>query len=410
MPSPFSSSPRLPAARGAVAAIAFALVALLAAGPAHAAKPTLGLYDSAGDAPASGTVTVSALVSRTARKVAFYVDGEKRSTDRTAPWSMDVDTSSLSPGQHTIAARVRGRGWKAGSWKTILVAGDSALTPTVAGLPTLKPKPKKARGKGKRRPRRGARRPRARRPRRPVTPAPKLPAAVAPVAPIRGPAEFVGDFETGSLSQWTMIQRAATDRIRAVTATDSGAAPRQGSYMGRFEIRDECTGGSCDERSEVTWGSDGDGHFEAGSEDFIGFSTRWEGNFVCPPTGRHSLFLQPKAGNGSPTFSLENRECELRLRDAGDHTVAPLARDVWHDFVVHVKWSTDPAVGFIRIYHKLSTESAYVKNIDRASDTLNGNGAAYFKLGYYRSPAVTGTSVLYHDDLRIAKTFGSVAP
>ena len=403
---PPSPNPTRRLAACTVAATAVALAALGAGAPAYAAKPELAIYSSAGDAPASGTVTVTALVSRTARKVSFYVDGRKRTTDRSAPWSIELDTSELSPGQHTIAARVRGRGWRAGAWRTILVAGDSALTPTVAGLPELKPRPKKkARGKGRRRTSSRPRRPRAP---RPVKPAPPLPAPVAPAIPPRGPAEFVGDFDTGNLSQWALIQRAATDRIRAVTATDSGAAPRQGSHMGRFEIRD----GGSEERSEVTALHNGgpNGTLEAGSEDYIGFSTRWESNFVCPPTGLHSLFLQPKAGEGSPTFSLENRGCETRLRDAGDHTVAPLARDVWHDFVVHVRWSTDPAVGFIRVYHKLATDPTYVKRIDRGSDTLNSNGAAYFKLGYYRNTGVTGTSVIYHDGLRIGKAFGSVAP
>ena len=321
------------------------------------------------DTPAAGSTHRRAIPwSATANspdgieRVDFYVDGVLKFTERNAPYAPEQE-NVLPPGEHAlkVIARSRGGGRAEASLKVTVAPGaaSSRRSPAPGSQPG---------------------------------------------------ATFVGDFETGNLSRWTLIQRAASDRIRAVTATDSGARPRQGSYMGRFEVRDECTGDSCDERSEVTWGEADDLHFEAGTEDYIGFSTRWEGNFVCPPADRHSLFLQPKAGEGSPTFSLENRGCETRLRDEGDHTVAPLTRDVWHDFVVHVRWSTDPAVGFIRIYHKLAGDPTYARRIDRRSHTLNENGAAYLKLGYYRDPDVTGTSVIYHDGLRVGKSFRSVAP
>lgn len=243
----------------------------------------------------------------------------------------------------------------------------------------------------------------------PAQPAP-APAPV-PAPPPRPKAEFLADFETGDLRQWTEVQSAASPRIRAVSQTDSGAPAREGSYMGRFEVRDECTNvgdGSCSERSELLWGSDRQRILEQGTEDFIGFSTRWEQNFVCPPPDVHSVFLQPKAGSGSPAFSLENRGCEVGLHQSRDYTIAPLARDLWNDFVLYIKWGEGTA-GHVTIYHKRADEATYRKVIDRATDTLT-SGSAYFKLGYYRAGSVSGTSVLYHDSVRSGKSFEAVSP
>ena len=49
-------------------------------------------------------------------------------------------------------------------------------------------------------------------------------------APEGGAARL--DFETGDLSQYDMVQRAAPDRLRVVTDPT-----RQGDYAARFEVR-----------------------------------------------------------------------------------------------------------------------------------------------------------------------------
>ena len=399
MPSPFSKSRRRHAAGSTLAATA-ALVALLAAGPALAAEPDLALYDSAGDAPASGPVTVSALVSRTARKVSFYVDGRKRSTDRTAPWSMEVDTSSLSPGQHTVAAKVRGQGWRAGAWKTILVAGDSALTPTVAGLPTLKPKPKKkARAKKRcRRARAGGRRRCARRPRRPVKPAPQLPAAVAPVAPPLGPALFTGDFETGDHSQWTAVQETAADRIQIVPDP-----VRQGRYASRHEVRqgDSLYGGA---RAELLWGDDRRLTLTEGKEYVFQWSSYFAPGLPSPdPNQGHSSFVQWKAqGTGGPPTAMSLRGERIALRVSNvDRWAIPLTRGVWHDFSVRMRFSSNPSVGFAEVTHN-GVPQRFDNGQTRVNyATLDAGKSSYLKLGYYRAAAIQPVGVVFHDGMRV---------
>lgn len=77
--------------------------------------------------------------------------------------------------------------------------------------------------------------------------------------------------------------------------------------------------------------------------------------------------------------------------------------------MVKVKWSTSATAGRATIYHRHSG-AAYAVAIDRATDTLTASGSAHLKLGYYRNPAITGTSITYHDEARVGKTFNSADP
>ena len=38
-------------------------------------------------------------------------------------------------------------------------------------------------------------------------------------------------------------------------------------------------------------------------------------------------------------------------KPAGELVTKPFAPDRWHDFVLHVKWSSDPSVGFVEIWY-----------------------------------------------------------
>jgi hypothetical protein len=100
---------------------------------------------------------------------------------------------------------------------------------------------------------------------------------------------------------------------------------------------------------------------------------------------------------------------ELRMHIGGSPGItvwrAPLVRGVWQDFVFHVKWSPDPKVGFVELYHNgtLVQPRRYIAT--QYPGTLN-----YLKMGLYRNENISQTGVLYHDGLIMAKQLSDVYP
>ena len=52
-------------------------------------------------------------------------------------------------------------------------------------------------------------------------------------------------------------------------------------------------------------------------------------------------------------MEMSNRNERIALRTNNtDVWWVPLTREVWHDFVAHVKFSADPNVGYVEIWHE----------------------------------------------------------
>jgi hypothetical protein len=99
----------------------------------------------------------------------------------------------------------------------------------------------------------------------------------------------------------------------------------------------------------------------------------------------------------------------------------------WSDFVFHIKWKTDHT-GFIKIYHKLQSETWDLHNtpiytliniptmqnlnggISNGANNIDTNIPKIFErhIGLYRDPAISVIQTIYHDEFRIGTTFGSV--
>ena len=221
-----------------------------------------------------------------------------------------------------------------------------------------------------------------------------------------------GDFETGNFSQWTNgVQAKDASRIRI-----DSSLTRQGRYAGRFEVRsgdNNVAGSGSGERSEVLVTTSLTDGYE-GREAYWAWSTYFPQTFDSP-SGGWNAFTQfhhsGSTGQVNVHFAV-NDKTRIGLRVLGgdpsspvrkDFTLASLERGRWYDFVLHVKWSSNPSVGFVETW--VNGQLVVPKTF---TPTLYPGQGVYAKQGYYRS-AYAGTTVLYHDGMRRGSTYDEVA-
>ncbi|MDC0709957.1 heparin lyase I family protein [Stigmatella sp. ncwal1] len=208
-----------------------------------------------------------------------------------------------------------------------------------------------------------------------------------------------GDFETGSISQWSHTQAVSADRLQIVNSP-----ARQGSYAIKATVQQgDDPINSSGNRNELVYMS----HEPVNSEFYYRWSTRFAANF--PSVKTWQLFTQwhHEGCCGSPPVEFYVYGEEIRLSIGGNSPVivwtTPLVRDAWHDFIFHVKWSADASVGFVELYHNGKIVLPKRKIATMFSDSLN-----YLKVGLYRSDTVQPVGVVYHDGWVQARTLEAV--
>lgn len=221
-------------------------------------------------------------------------------------------------------------------------------------------------------------------------------------APVGGdlPGRIVlrADFESGDLSQFRGAQAAREDQIVVV---ESPVA--QGRRSGRFEVRqgDRWKDASGD-RAEVV----ADTGETEGAVRWYRWRTMFDDDY---PTTSHGwqIFMQWHAEIGASQAMLQFFTAEdeigfktvesgsdLEPRPSRTHWTAPMDRGRWHDFRLHVRWSSDPARGFVELWHDGR------RVVERTSlATLIPGYDAYIKQGLYRSGEITERAVVFHDGL-----------
>ena len=225
-----------------------------------------------------------------------------------------------------------------------------------------------------------------------------------------------GDFETGDLSQWDKADMVAgmPTRLLPVTAGDLGAyGVRQGKYALRVIVQqgDDPISASGN-RNELVHGASSNDQYHEGDDIFVGWSTLFPNDFGQSDSWQVFTQFHHTGCCGSPPleFDVTKEQLQFVLQKEGvfDETVlwsAPLVRGKWHDFVVHVKWSTDATIGFVELWY----EGAQVLAKTPAR-TLFSDGAAYLKQGYYRDAAIAWVGTLYHDGTVQGASLGDVSP
>lgn len=210
-----------------------------------------------------------------------------------------------------------------------------------------------------------------------------------------------GDFETGNLSQWDREQSVASDRLLVV---DSPV--REGRYAMKVTVRkgDDPINASGNRNEVLNLKREA-----AGSEFFYKWSTLFPSSF--PRSPKWALFTQwhHDGNGGSPPleFYVVDDKLTLRLGGASGKIVwtSPLQREHWNDFVLHVKWSPDPKVGFVELYH----DGKVVLPKTMVATQYPGQGN-YVKLGLYRDESITPDGIVFHDGFVQATSLEDVMP
>jgi uncharacterized protein (TIGR03382 family) len=210
-----------------------------------------------------------------------------------------------------------------------------------------------------------------------------------------------GDYETGNLSQWNREQSVSSNRLLVVSSP-----VREGRYALKTTVRqgDDPIDASGN-RNELLYL----GREASGSEYFYKWSTLFPASF--PRSSRWQIFTQwhHDGSNGSPPLEFYVVDDELRMRVGGsDGKIlwrAPLRREQWNDFILHVKWSSDPRVGFVELYHGGQRVLPLTKVATQYSGQRN-----YLKLGLYRDDSIAPEGVVFHDGFIQATQLTDVLP
>jgi hypothetical protein len=203
-----------------------------------------------------------------------------------------------------------------------------------------------------------------------------------------------GDYETGDLSQW--------DRVDGLTSmlTVVSSPVHQGNYALRVELHQGQISSS-GTRNELELASV---PFVEGDEGWYAWSTYFPSAY--PSDDKWQVFTQWHHSGccGSPPLEFDVQGEQIQLNHLGVQRVwsTPLVRGVWHDFVIHIKWSMN---GWVELWYDGQ------KALDQTPvPTIFAGEYNYLKQGLYRDPTITSVGVLYHDRTMIGTTMADVAP
>ena len=179
--------------------------------------------------------------------------------------------------------------------------------------------------------------------------------------------------------------------------------------------------GNVNDYSPSAW-PDGDG-----TERWYGWSTYLNASFPSPPSPNWTVVAQwHSMAHGVPPLALVVQEGKLKL-NAWDWTdnegAVPLWNNppnattgTWHTFVMHVKWSALPGVGFVELWHNGNDVPAVPKTYLPTEKCCAVQGTSvwpypnFLKMGIYRNPEIQETGVLFHGPRRIGLDKDSVRP
>lgn len=244
--------------------------------------------------------------------------------------------------------------------------------------------------------------------------------AINPSQPAANPADriFTEDFEAGNLSQWSN-QSCPT----GVTIVSSPV--RKGTKSAKFTVADGDTKSKCsnvptdDPRAQLV----SDGLFKENDDYYIGFSVFFPTDFPTPTDWFQIAEIYGPPFGGSPSMGIDmvgNRIGLARDETHGYDTPWVMTRDVakgtaWEDIILHIKFSPNPTVGFVEIWHngvkqtfKDGSQKLFYATLANGINWSPGGTNSIFINQYRSRDSKLGTVTIYHDEVYVGKTYESV--
>jgi hypothetical protein len=232
-----------------------------------------------------------------------------------------------------------------------------------------------------------------------------------PGRPLQADPLWVADLETGDLSQFADTPWNTVEAQEPAVVSDPGFV-RDGRYAVEMTIpssadSDEGT------RSEVQPNA---ASIEPGDDLYFGFSTLLGPGF--PIDASWQVIVQWKnEGEGSPPLSISIESDQYTLSGGAGHPdgaqtfnvpLAPASPGGWIDWVVHIRFSPDPAEGFVEIWHG---EEQILPRYSPRTGTMypsDEGASSYLKAGYYRNAEIDTPGTVYFDNWKIGEARESV--
>ncbi len=226
---------------------------------------------------------------------------------------------------------------------------------------------------------------------------------------------WVGDVETGDLTQF---QNAPWNDVGGSPPRVVTDPVRDGRYAVALSVNGTTTpsdGICCGTRNELLPKFR---DLAEGDDLYFGLSTYLAPGF--PTSGGWQVITQFKQNfDGPPPLSLNVEDGQYRL-EGGDgdpagsrpfvRVLGPVTTGVWADWVLHVRFSSTPGIGFVEVWRDgkvvlprfaPDTGTLYPGTGDRAG--------SYVKTGPYRDPTIGMPATLYLDEWRIGTTWQAVS-
>jgi Polysaccharide lyase len=217
--------------------------------------------------------------------------------------------------------------------------------------------------------------------------------------------QFLGDYSTGNLSQWSTVQCVGYNGSPAGYPGGYPVAVQSDAtygYKARFEIRNGDVppfGGS--QRTEVrnligTTGSNGQTRWYEWRQQF---PSGWSNNGQWGITCQHHADIEgsPPLCFGWTKWDGANNDFMMRVREVMAWNV-PIDT-AWHHFTLEVKWSTG-SDGYIKLWYDQVPQTVFGEYQWFGQTQLSGGSSVYFKEGIYRDVNATATQIAYRTGYR----------
>jgi hypothetical protein len=219
---------------------------------------------------------------------------------------------------------------------------------------------------------------------------------------------FVGDFETGDLTQWNAISEIV--KLGYGVNASAGKA-RNGRFAGRMEVRfldrgTEEDGTPKKVRAEVL-----ESAMKVGSEWWYGWSSMIDAEWADQENTWYIIQQFHQHGLGSPPLFQRYAGGKWSIRcltgicgGNGPLWEEKVPKGQWVDFIYNIKWSPDDD-GFIRVWKDGEQIVDY-----RGPTCYEANRGPYHKFGIYRGGKDEMTQIIWHDEYRRGTTKSAVDP